>query len=114
MVLFANDPSHKVTFSSMGGVDYIIGAMLIILGFLVFFAFNNKAKRKIKEYKQLQLDVYNKNRGTKITDYNNTNLFLPPMVKFETSAPILLMILFVAMGVFWIIWTATGTPITTL
>lgn len=71
------DPTDHTTFVSMGGIDYIIGALLIIIGITIFVLFNKKAKINAQIYKNKQLEQYNKNRNSKVTDYNRTKLFLP-------------------------------------
>ena len=110
----ATDPSHGNSFTSLGGVDYIIGTVFILFGLLIYVLFQRKAKEKYEQYKKDQLALYNKNRGTNVKDYNKTNLYVPFWEKAKFSAPIMLTMLFIMVGVFWIIWTATGTPISTL
>lgn len=108
------DPTDHTTFVSMGGIDYIIGALLIIIGITIFVLFNKKAKINAQIYKNKQLEQYNKNRNSKVTDYNRTKLFLPFWEKTKFVTPIMLTITFIFVGVTWIIWTATGVPVTTI
>ena len=79
--LFANqgmsDPFKKSNFVSMGGIDYLVGALLILLGITIFVLFQKKATKKLKAYKQEQLDLYNKNRGTNVRNYEDTKLYVP-------------------------------------
>lgn len=110
----ATSPTHGNSFTSMGGIDYIIGSIFIVLGILVYFAFQRKSKAKYEAYKKSQLDLYNKNRGTKVSDYSRTSLYVPFWDKAKFTAPVMISLLFVIVGLFWIIWTATGTPMTTL
>lgn len=110
----STSPTHGNSFTSLGGVDYIIGSIFILFGILIYFAFHKKAQRNHENYKQRQLEIYNKNRGTNVSDYSKTNLYIPFWQKAKLTAPIMLCLLFVIVGVFWIIWTATGTPVSTL
>ena len=104
------DPSHGSSFVSQGGIDYLVGALFILLGIMVFILFQKKAKNKYEKYKQDQLDLYNKNRGTKVTDYKKTTLYVPFFEKAKFTAPIMFTILFITIGLLFIIWTATGSP----
>ncbi len=108
------DPARSTSFQSMGGVDYIIGALFILIGILIYVLFQKKAKLRANNYKKEQLEQYNKNRGTKVTDYNRTKLYLPFWEKVKYVSPIMLTVTFILVGAIWIIWSATGTPLTTL
>ena len=109
-----SDPFKKSNFVSMGGIDYLIGALLILLGITVFFLFQKKAKRNLAIYKQKQLDVYNKNRNTKVTNYNTTKLFVPVWQKIKFSAPVLFTALLIIVGLSFIMVAATGNAFMTL
>ena len=76
-IINTKSPATGNSFVSLGGVDYLIGSLFILLGILVFVMFQNKAKIKSKKYKEEQLKIYNKNRKTKISDYKKTSLYLP-------------------------------------
>ena len=109
-----SDPFKKSNFVSMGGVDYLVGALLILLGIAIFLLFQKKATAKMNKYKQEQLDLYNKNRGTNVKDYEDTKLFVPVWEKFKFSAPIMLTVLFIIVGFSFIMVAATGHPFLTL
>ena len=113
-IQFNISPSEGTTFVSMGGVDYIIGTLFILIGLLIYIVFQKKSIKNIKDFKKRQLDQYNKNKKTKVTDYNKTKLFLPFGERVKTSSPVMLFALFVIIGLSWIIWTAIGVPLTTL
>ena len=71
------NPTKHTSFVSMGGIDYLIGTLLILLGITIFILFNKKAKVNMLKYKEQQLAEYNKNKKTRITDYSRTRLYLP-------------------------------------
>lgn len=103
-------PTQGSSFTSLGGVDYIIGTLFILIGLLIFVLFQRKTKVKLEQYKKDQLFLYNKKRNIKISDYQKTSLYVPFWEKAKSSTPIMLTILFITVGLFWIIWTATGSP----
>ena len=107
-------PSKGTSFQSLGGIDYLMGSLLILIGILIFVLFHRKARQKMEEYKKEQLKVYNKNRKTNVQDYSKTSLYVPFWPKAKYSAPVMCLVLFVFVGLSWIIWTATGVPLTTL
>ena len=108
------NPTQHTSFVDQGGIDYMLGALFILLGIGIFLVFNKKAKTKMLDYKKRQLEEYNKNRGTKVTDYSNTRLYLPFWERAKFITPIMLTALFVMVGIFFIVWTAKGAPITTM
>ncbi|NQZ66139.1 MAG: hypothetical protein HRT99_02925 [Mycoplasmatales bacterium] len=107
-------PAESTSFQSMGGVDYIIGTLFILIGLVIYVLFQKKAKIRAEKYKQEQLVEYNKNRGTNVSDYKKTRLYLPFWEKVKFVTPIMLTITFILIGSLWIIWAATGVPLTTL
>jgi hypothetical protein len=90
-------------FVSIGGIDYVAGSILIIIGILVYIAFNSKAKKKAKYYKSKQLEQYNKNNKTNISDYKKTNLYLPFFEKIKFLAPSMISVTCVFVGLSLII-----------
>lgn len=109
-----HDPFKESNFVSMGGIDYLIGALLILLGITVFLLFQKKAKRNLINYKKEQLEVYNKNRNTNVSNYDSTKLFVPVWQKIKFSAPILFTFLFIIVGLSFIMVAATGHAFMTL
>lgn len=105
------NPFETQTFKSMGGVDYIIGSLFILIGLLIYVLFNRKSKTRLAEYKKEQLALYNKNRRTNVSDYSRTGLYVPFWERVKHSSPIMLTVLFILMGITWIVWTATGAPL---
>ena len=71
------NPTQHTSFVAQGGIDYMLGALFILLGIGIFLVFNKKAKNKMLDYKKRQLAEYNKNRKTDVKDYSNTRLYLP-------------------------------------
>lgn len=106
-----HNPFQETTFQSQGGIDYLIGALFVLLA-LSSLLFIRKAKQRAEEYKKRQLKEYNKNRPTQRpeTDYSRTRLYLPMFERMKFSAPIMLAVLFAAVAIAFF----AGKPITTL
>ena len=109
-----SDPFKKSNFVSMGGVDYLIGALLILIGITIYLLFQKKAKINLANYKKEQLEVYNKNRNLNVLNYESTKLFVPVWQKIKFSAPILFTFLFIIIGLSFIMVAATGHAFITL
>ena len=107
----ANDPFYHSNFVSLGGIDYLIGALFFLLA-IIALTFIPRANRKFKEYKAAQLKTYNKNRPREIdvTNYEKTTLYPPLGLKIKHAAPILIAIVFVVIAITFM----TGRPIQTL
>lgn len=110
-VMAITSPTEKTSFSSQGGIDYIVGALFILIGLLIFVLFNRKSKEKAEDYKKRQLEKYNENHKTKISDYKKTTLYLPFWERVKQVSPVMLCVLFIIMGISFITWTASGTPL---
>ena len=92
-------PTKSNSFVSLGGVDYLMGALFILLGILIFVLYYKKSKLKYDNYKKEQLALYNKNKGTKITDYKKTKLYVPFWNVAKASTPVMSTALFIMMGI---------------
>lgn len=106
-----HNPFQETTFQSQGGIDYLIGALFVLLA-LSALLFVRKAKQGAEDYKKRQLKEYNKNRPNQrpVTDYSKTRLYLPMFERMKFSAPIMMAILFAAVALAFFV----GKPIQTL
>lgn len=105
----SDNPFYNDTFVRHGGVDYLMGALCILLALLSAFYIRN-SKRKMEEYKKQQLEEYNKNHNKNVKDYNSTGMYLPMKQRFFYGLPITLVVLF---GILAISFFA-ATPIQSL
>ena len=79
-----------------------IGSIFIILGIAIWFLYP-KAKRKADEYKQKQLIEYNKQKNKNETSYARTGMYLPAWEKAKMFAPVFFGILFIFIGITWMV-----------
>ena len=101
----ATNPFDKtdVTFLNIEPwVGYTFGSIFILLGIAVWFLYP-KSKRKADDYKKQQLIEYNKQKNRNETSYERTGMFLPPFEKAKMFAPVFFGIIFIFMGISWIV-----------
>lgn len=79
-------------------VGYSFGTIFIILG-LVILTFIPRAKRNASIYRKRQLEEYNKQNKSQITDYKKTKMFLPPWERTKYFAPTFFGVLFIFVGI---------------
>ncbi|CAC13189.1 unknown; predicted coding region [Mycoplasmopsis pulmonis] len=85
--------------------------IFLSLSIFLFFWFFKKTKDTMKNYKKEQLEEYrNKYPKNKNISYEQTGMFIPPLVRIKTYWPIFVAIVFAFIGISW----AVGSTISTL
>ncbi len=93
-------------FHNLGTIGYVFGALFIILA-IAILALWPKAKKNAQKYKENQMMEY-KNKNPKSTnDYSKTGMYLPAWERTKYFAPILLCLVFLLIGLAFLI----GTPL---
>lgn len=109
--VFHSEGTRTLSFGQDKWVGYVFGALFIIIGIACFFL-APRSRRRAEEYKQAQLEEYNKNRPAKrpTTDYSKTGLYLPLGQKIKMQLPVLFGVLLIIVGIAW----EAGNSLTTL
>lgn len=90
-------------------VGYSFGSIFIALGIAVLF-YAPRAGRKARAYKARQLELYNEQHHRKETNYKKTGMYLPVWERVKQMAPVFFGVLFIIIGIAWIV----GNTLTTL
>lgn len=104
------NPFYESVFEPIGDYSYLIGAIFLLLA-IASALFIKKAQQNAEDYKKRQLIKYNENRPNQrpATDYRKTKLFLPFWEKVKLSAPIMFLIVFLIVGITFIVGQSIQT-----
>ncbi len=97
---------ESTPFYQSGNLDYVFGALFIVLGIVLIF-FYPRSKANAKKYKQRQLEEYKKQNPKASSDYEKTGMFLPPWERTKMFAPLFFSAVFIIIGIAFL----TGQPI---
>ena len=111
----AIDPFDWIGTKSLLGLpkwaNISFGVLFIILGIIIICFYFPKARDNAKNYKKKQLEKWRElNPKRTLTPYGNTGLFLPPWEKTKMMLPSFLGIVFIILGIAWIV----GSTLTSL
>ena len=97
---------ESTPFYRNGSLDYVFGALFIILGIALLLLYP-KAKANAKKYKRKQMEEYKKMNPKAPSDYESTGMFLPPWERTKLFAPVFFCIVAIIIGIAFL----TGQPI---
>ena len=90
-------------------VGYTFGSLFVVLG-LICFLFIRRAQRNVREYKERQMDAYaSQNHGRRPRSYEASGMFVPAWERAKSFAPILFGMVFIMIGIAWIVGNTLGT-----
>lgn len=103
--LQASDPFYGSVFSlgsEQPWVGYLFGSLFLTIGLLCLL-FIPKAKRNARRYKEEQLKNFNEQYRRHEVDYDKTGMYLPMGQKMKMQVPAILGVMFIIVGITWLV-----------